>query len=273
MTCEEFEAQLTAFSLGELEPDVAMRARAHVARCDSCAAATLRDRQLTALLRASMVEMPAEGQTAVLAAVRSEATWAPRPAPSPAAAAAPATRMRRHRGRRSRRHWLALAAAAVLALAVLALAVVLVPAPDPSSTIAAGWNLYRQEASFAGRQPSAATTERLDSALGAQARPPDLRGFGLQSVGWDGRMLAGHLASVAEYRDVAGRRVTLMRWHGELPHPTKGSPEFASYEGMQTAQWGGTSSAWFKTGDVVYCLVGTVAEHTLTEVAHYLGAS
>ncbi len=230
MTCEEFEAQLTAFSLGELEPDDAMGARAHVARCDACAAATLRDRQLTALLRASMVEMPAEGQTAVLAAVRSEATWAPLPAPSPAAAAAPGTRMRRHQGRRSRRHWLALAAAAVLTLAVLALAVVLVPAPDRSSAIAAGWNLYRQ-GNFAGKQPSADTTRRLDSALGAAARPPDLRGFGLQSVGWDGRMLAGHLASVAEYRDVAGRRVTLMRWHGELPHPTRGSPEFASLRG------------------------------------------
>jgi Putative zinc-finger len=273
MTCEEFEAQLTAFSLGELEPDDAMGARAHVARCDACAAATLRDRQLTALLRASMVEMPAEGQTAVLAAVRSETTWAPRPAPRPAAAAGAGTRVRRHRSRRGRRHWLALAAAAVLALAVLALAVVLVPAPDRSSAIAAGWNLYRQEATLSEKQPSAETARRLTSALGAAARPPDLRGFGLQAVGWDGRMLADHLASVAEYRDVTGKRVTLMRWRGELPHPTRGSPEFASYEGMQTAQWGGTGSVWFKTGDIVYCLVGTVAEHTLTEVAHYLGAA
>src|SRR6266498_3027493 len=103
MTCEEFEAQLTAFSLGELEPDDAMGARAHVARCDACAAATLRDRQLTALLRASMVEMPAAGQTAVLAAVRSETTWAPRPAPRAAAAAAAGTRVRRHRRHGPRR--------------------------------------------------------------------------------------------------------------------------------------------------------------------------
>jgi hypothetical protein len=273
MTCEEFEAQLTAFSLGELEPDDAIRARAHVARCDSCAAATLRDRQLTALLRASMVEMPAEGQASVLAAVRSETTtWSAVPA-APPGQPRPGVRMRRHRGRRSRRHWLALAAAAGLALAVLALAVVLVPAPDRSSTIAAGWNLYRLEATLSKQQPSAETAKRLSTALGAAARPPDLRGFGLRAVGWDGRMLAGHLASVAEYRDVAGRRVTLMRWRGELPHPTRGSPEFASYEGMQTAQWGGTGSVWFKTGDIVYCLVGTVAEHTLTEVAHYLGAA
>jgi hypothetical protein len=76
---------------------------------------------------------------------------------------------------------------------------------------------------------------------------------------------------VAEYRDREGRRVTLMRWRGELPHPTKGSP--VSYEdGMVTAQWGETGSVWFKTGDVVSCLVGTVDEHTLGEIAHDLGA-
>jgi len=269
MTCEEFEAQLTAFSLGELEPDDAMRARAHVARCDSCAAVTLRDRQLIALLRASMVEMPPAGQAAVLAAVRAETAMATVPAQRHAQPPA-GTRTQRRRGRR---HWLALAAAAVLTLAVLALAVVLVPAPDRSSAIAAGWHLYRLESAIAGRQPSEETARRLSTVLGDAARPPDLLGFGLRAVGWDGRMLAGHLASVAEYRDAAGRRVTLMRWRGELPHPTRGSPEFASYEGMQTAQWGGTGSVWFKTGDIVYCLVGTVGEHTLTEVAHYLGAS
>jgi anti-sigma factor RsiW len=272
MTCEEFEAQLTAFSLGELEPDDAMRARSHVARCDSCAAATLRDRQLTALLRASIVEMPPAGQAAVLAAVRSDTTMATMPAAPRQARPRPGVPMRRHRNRRSRRHWLALAAAAALAMTVLALAVVLVPAPDRSSAIAAGWNLYRIEAAVSQKQPSAETAKRLRTVLGAAAHPPDLRGFGLQPVGWDGRMLAGHLASVAEYRDAAGRRVTLMRWRGELPQPTRGAPELASYEGMQTAQWGSTGSVWFKTGDVVSCLVGTVAEHTLTEVAHHLGA-
>jgi hypothetical protein len=267
MTCEEFEAQLTAFSLGELEPDDATRARAHVSRCDSCTAATLRDRQLVALLRASTVEMPPTGQAAVLAAVRAETATATVPdrAPTPAG--------RRGRRSRGRRHWLALAAAAALCLAVLAAAVALVPAPDRSSAIAAGWKLYRQQGAIAGRQPSEQTARRLDTVLGDAARPPDLRGFGLRAVGWDGRMLAGHLASVAEYRDAAGRRVTLMRWRGELPHPTKGSPEVESYEGMQTAQWGGTSSVWFKAGDVVYCLVGKAPEQTLTEVADYLGAS
>jgi hypothetical protein len=272
MTCEEFEAQLTAFSLGELEPDDAMAARAHVARCDSCAAATLRDRQLTALLRASMVEMPAAGQAAVLAAVRSETTMAAAPAAPYQVQPPPGGRMRRHRGRRSR-HWLALAAAAALAMVVLTLAVVLVPAPDRSSTIAAGWNLYRLGSVVSAKQPSEETVRRLTNTLGAAAHPPDLRGFGLQPVGWDGRMLAGHLASVAEYRDAAGRRVTLMRWRGELPQPTRGAPEVESYEGMQTAQWGGVASVWFKNGDVVSCLVGTVAEHTLTDIAHSLGAA
>jgi Putative zinc-finger len=268
MTCEEFEAQLTAFSLGELEPDDAARARAHVARCDSCAAVTLRDRQLAALLRASKVEMPPAGRAAVLAAVRAETATATEPdrrhAPPPAGP--------RRRDRR-RRHWLALAAAAVLALAVLALSVALVPAPDRSSAIAAGWKLYRAEGAIAGHQPSEHTARRLGAVLGGAARPPDLRGFGLREVGWDGRMLAGHLASVAEYRDAAGRRVTLMRWRGELPHPTEGSPEAESYEGLQTAQWGGTASAWFKAGDVVSCLVGKVPEETLVGVAHHLGAA
>lgn len=272
MTCEEFEAQLTAFSLGELEPDDAMRARAHVARCDSCAAATLRDRQLTALLRASIVEMPPASQAAVLAAVRAETTDTTMPPTPTPHQVQPQRRTRRHRIR-GRRHWLALAAAAVLALTALALAVVLVPAPDRSSAIAAGWNVYRLEAAAPHGQPGAATAKRLTTVLGAAAHPPDLRGFGLRTVGWDGRMLAGHLASVAEYRDAAGRRVTLMRWRGELPHPMKGAPEVASYEGMQTAQWGGTGSVWFKNGDIVSCLVGTVAEQTLTDVAHYLGAA
>jgi Putative zinc-finger len=268
MTCEEFEAQLTAFSLGELEPDDAARARAHVSRCDSCAAVTLRDRQLVALLRASTVEMPPAGRAAVLAAVQAETATATEPDRPPAHP--PAGARRRDRGRR---HWLALAAAAALALAVLVLAVALVPAPDRSSPIAAGWKLYRVQGAIAGHQPSEQTARRLGAVLGDAARPPDLRGFGLRAVGWDGRVLAGHLASVAEYRDAAGRRVALMRWRGELPHPTKGSPEVETYEGLQTAQWGGTASAWFKAGHVVSCLVGTVPDETLVDVAHHLGAS
>jgi Putative zinc-finger len=271
MTCEEFEAQLTAFSLGELDPDVAWQARAHVAHCDSCAASTLRDRQLTALLRASMVEMPPAGQAAVIAAVRSEAA---RTAVAPAArhARVHGGRVRRQASRGRGRHWLALATAAALAAVVLALTVALVPAPDRSSPISAGWKLYNQESAIPKGQPSRQTAQRLATVLGEAASPPDLRSFGLASTGWDGRMLAGHLALMAEYRDPQGRRVTLMRWRGELPRPTKGSPAPSSYEGMQIAQWGETASVWFKSGDVVSCLVGTVDEHTLGEVAQQLGA-
>jgi anti-sigma factor RsiW len=269
MTCEEFEAQLTAFSLGELEAEDATQARAHVARCDRCAASTLRDRQLTALLRSSMVEMPAAAQTAVLAAVRSEA--ARRTMVGARQAGADGERLRRHRTGGRRRHWLALAGSSGLAAVVLAMTVLLLPAPDRSSPIQAAWKLYRYESVAASSEPSEQTSYRLTEVLGAAAHPPDLSSFGLKSVGWDGRVLANHLAAVAEYRDEEGRRVTLMRWRGELPHPTKGSP--VSYEdGMVTAQWGETGSVWFKTGDVVSCLVGTVDQHTLGEIAHHLGA-
>jgi hypothetical protein len=269
MTCEEFEAQLTAFSLGELEADDATQARAHVAQCDRCAASTLRDRQLTALLRSSMVEMPAAAQSAVLAAVRSEA--ARRTMARARRPGAMAGGRVRHRPRGRRRHWLVLAGSSGLAAVVLAMTVLLVPAPDRSSPIQAAWKLYRLESVAASSGPSEQTVARLTMVLGPAARPPDLRGFGLESVGWDGRVLANHLATVAEYRDREGRRVALMRWRGELPHPTKGSP--VSYEGgMVTAQWGKTGSVWFKTGDVVSCLVGTVDQHTLEEIAHHLGA-
>jgi anti-sigma factor RsiW len=270
MTCEEFEAQLTAFSLGELEAEDATRARAHVARCDRCAASTLRDRQLTALLRSSMVEMPAAAQTAVLAAVRSEEARRTT-VPAHRGTAHTGGRMRRHRTGGRRRHWLALAGSTGLAAVVLAMTVLLLPAPDRSSPIMAAWKLYRNDPVTASSEPSEATAYRLATVLGAAARPPDLSAFGLTSVGWDGRVLANHLAVVAEYRDDEGRRVTLMRWRGGLPHPTKGSP--VSYEdGMVTAQWGETASVWFKSGDVVSCLVGTADQHTLGEIAHHLGA-
>jgi anti-sigma factor RsiW len=268
MTCEEFEAQLTAFSLGELDPDDAIQARAHVASCDRCAAATLRDRQLTALLRSSMVEMPVAAQTAVLAAVRSEAS---RRTVARVGRIGPRAGGRMHRHRTRRRHWLVLAGSSGLAAAVLAATVLLVPAPDRSSPIEAAWDLYRLESVVASREPSQQTVKRLTMVLGAAARPPDLHRYGLAPVGWDGRVLANHLAAVAEYRDGEGRRVTLMRWRGDLPHPTKGAP--VSYEdGMVTAQWGETGSVWFKSGDVVSCLVGTVDQHTLEEIAHHLGA-
>ena len=73
MTCEEFQLRLTAFSLGELEPDERRHAREHLAGCDDCASRVLVDRQLTALLRTSAVPAPEATRTAVLAAVRTEA--------------------------------------------------------------------------------------------------------------------------------------------------------------------------------------------------------
>src|SRR5512133_145473 len=95
MTCEDFQARLTAFSLGELDTDELQAARDHVAGCDDCASRALLDRQLTALLRVSAVPAPEETRAAVLTAVRAEA----------AGASAPARRPVR------RRHWVALAAA------------------------------------------------------------------------------------------------------------------------------------------------------------------
>src|SRR5512133_2588603 len=95
MTCEDFQARLTAFSLGELDTDELQAARDHVAGCDDCASRALLDRQRTALLRVSAVPAPEETRAAVLTAVRAEA----------AGASAPARRPVR------RRHWVPLAAA------------------------------------------------------------------------------------------------------------------------------------------------------------------
>jgi anti-sigma factor RsiW len=271
MTCEEFAARLTAFTLGELDPVDAGVAREHVAHCNACASSALRDRQLTALLRASVVEIPADGRQAVLAAVRAEAAAAPGGRPR-----ARLPRGARAAGRRAggrRRHWLALGTAAGLAAAVLAAVVLAVPAPDPGSPLAAGWSAYRTEASMAWAHPSQRTSERLVAVLGAAARTPDLNRFGLRTQGWGARELAGHLTAVAEYRDAKGRRVTLLRWRGKLPEATSGSPAEGYARKLQTAQWGATSSVWFRAGGVVWCLIGTVDHDTLDAVADHLGAA
>lgn len=271
MTCEEFQTRLTAFSLGELGPDETGLAREHVAHCDACASGVLRDRQLTALLRASVVEMPATGRQAVLAAVRAEAV---RTSEGGARAARHRTDRAPSGGRRAgrRRHWLALGAAALLAAAVLAAVVLAVPSPDPGSPLAAGWSAYRTEAAMAWDRPSERTTERLLAVLGAAARTPDLTRFGLRAQGWGARTLAGHLAAVAEYRDAKGRRVTLLRWRGRLPEAASGSPASGYARKLQAAEWGGTSSVWFRSGDVVWCLIGTTDHQTLDAVADHLGA-
>src|SRR5512132_3781222 len=184
MTCEDFQARLTAFSLGELDTDELQAARDHVAGCDDCASPAPLDRQPTALLRGSAGAAPGAARAAILTAVRAEA----------AGASAPARRPVR------RRHWVALAAALLAAAAVVAAALLVVPAPDPGSPLAAAWSSYHAAGKDGLGTPSDAQAERLFAVLGPDSRPPDLRGYGLRPDGWEARDLAGHLASVAEYR-------------------------------------------------------------------------
>ena len=252
MTCEDFQLRLTAFSLGELEQSELPAARDHIAACDRCASRVLLDRQLTALLRASAVPAPPETGEAVLAAVRAEATG--RPAASPRRPA-------------RRRHWAALAAALLAAVSVLAGALLVVPAPDPGSPLSAAWSSYHDRGEDGLGTPTEAEAERLFAVLGPDSRTPDLAAFGLAKAGWEGRDLAGHLAAVAEYRDADGGRVTLMRWRGELPQVAKGTQggELAAYT------WGRHTSYWWEADGVVWCLVGTIDQKRLHEIAEHLG--
>jgi anti-sigma factor RsiW len=243
MTCEEFRGQLTAFGLGELGPDAAAAARAHVAGCSACAAAVLADRQLTALLRRSVVPLPRSVGGGVRAALRAEAA-------------------RRRPGRR--RHWLALGAAAGLAAAVAAAALLLVPAPDRASPLAAAWRAYETEATIRWTRPTHPVAEQLFAVIGPDAQTPDLRAFGLRPTGWGARELADHLAAVAEFRDAAGHRVAVVRWRGALPR-TGGIPAVGG--DVHTATWGATGTAWWEADGVVWCLIGTVDQPTLQRVA------
>jgi hypothetical protein len=263
MTCEEFRLQLTAFSLGELEAGERQRAHDHVAACDDCASRLLRDRQLTALVRTTTVAVPTETRAAVLAAVRAEAKA--RAEAGTTAAATPLTPARRP-GRR-RRHWVALAAALLAAAAVVAAALLVTPAPDPGSPLAAAWSSYHALGADGLGTPSAAQAERLFAVLGPDARPPDLRGYGLRPDGWEGRDLAGHLASVAEYRDTGGGRLTVMRWRGELPAVAR-APDGS---GLKAYRWGRHTSYWWRADGVVWCLVGTIDPDQLYEIAEHLG--
>jgi hypothetical protein len=246
MTCEDFQLRLTAYSLGELEEGEVPAARDHVAACDTCAARVLLDRQLTALVRATAVPAPPETREAVLAAVRAEASPR-RPA--------------------RRRHWVALAAALLAAASVLAVALLVVPAPDPGSPLSAAWSSYHARGEDGLGTPTEAEAERLFAVLGPDSRTPDLAAFGLAKAGWEGRDLAGHLAAVAEYRDAEGGRVTLMRWRGDLPRVAKGTQggELAAYT------WGRHTSYWWEADGVVWCLVGTIEQQRLYEIAEHLG--
>jgi putative zinc finger protein len=251
MTCEDLQARLTAFSLGELEPDELQAARDHVAGCDDCASRVLLDRQLTALLRVSAVPAPGETRAAVLTAVRAAAGGSGAPA----------------RGPGRRRHWIALAAALLAAAAVVAAALLVVPAPSPASSLAAAWSSYYHQGRNGLGTPSAAEADRLFAVLGPASRTPDLAGFGLRKDGWAARNLAGHLAAVAEYRDAEGGRVALMRWRGDLPPMPSGSDgdELAAYS------WGRHTSYWWRADGVVWCLVGTIDQDRLYRIAEHLG--
>jgi Putative zinc-finger len=257
MTCDDFQAKLTAFSLGELPESERRAAREHVAACDDCASRMLRDRQLTALVRGSAVPAPAATRAAVLAAVRAEAANA---APAPAIPVA---------GRRParRRHWAALAAALLAAAAVVAAALLVVPAPDPGSPLAAAWSSYRARGQDGLGTPSPAEQERLFAVLGDDAHPPDLAGFGLRQDGWEARDLAGHVASVAEYRDRQGGRLSLMRWRGELPAVARAP----AGSGLKAYRWGRHTSYWWRADGVVWCMVGTIDQDRLYEIAEHLG--
>jgi len=267
MTCEEFRLQLTAFSLGELDPDERQRAHDHVAACDDCASRLLRDRQLTALVRTTVVAAPAETRAAVLAAVRAEAK-AEAGAGSKAGAGAPAaTPFPPARRPVRRRHWVALAAALLAAAAVVAAALLVTPAPDPGSPLAAAWSSYHARGKDGLGTPSDAQAERLFAVLGPDSRPPDLRGYGLRQDGWEARDLAGHLAAVAEYRDPEGGRLTVMRWRGELPAVARAP----AGSGLKAYRWGRHTSYWWRADGVVWCLVGTIDQDRLYEIAEHLG--
>jgi hypothetical protein len=249
MTCEDLQVRLTALSLGELEPAEAAAAREHIAQCGDCASAVLLDRQLTALLRASAVPAPEAVRSSVLAALRAEAARAGTRPPA------------------RRRHWLALGIAALAAAAVLAIAMLLVPAPDTGSALAAAWRSYHREPVAAGTTPGAAAMDRLYAVIGPAARTPDLSDVGLKAIGWDNRDLAGHLAVAAEYRDGAGRRYMVMRWRGELPRMAR-APDAG--EEPEVYRWGKHASAWWGEEGIVWCLIGTIDERSLSRVAERL---
>src|SRR5829696_8989092 len=251
MTCEEFRLQLTAFSLGELDPDERQRAHDHVAACDDCASRLLRDRQLTALVRTTVAEAPAEAGAGSKAGA-----GAPAATPFP-----PARRPVR------RRHWVALAAALLAAAAVVAAALLVTPAPDSGSPLAAAWSSYHARGKDGLGTPSDAQAERLFAVLGPDSRPPDLRGYGLRQDGWEARDLAGHLAAVAEYRDPEGGRLTVMRWRGELPAVARAP----AGSGLKAYRWGRHTSYWWRAEGVVWCLVGTIDQDRLYEIAEHLG--
>jgi anti-sigma factor RsiW len=248
MICDQFQGLLTAFSLGELAPHEAVAAREHVTQCSACASSALLDRQLTALLRSSVVPTPPAVRGQVVDALRREASH--------------------DQGRQGRRrHWLALGAAAGLAGALLAATVLVVPVPQRSSALQAARVAYRSEPVMLRWDTS--TQQRLVAVMGPAATTPDLSSLGFHVQGTGARMLAHHLAAVTEYRDEAGRRVTLIRWRGDLPE-TEGAADAMRQGELEAARWGQTGSVWWRSHGVVYCLIGGVDQNTLLRATDQL---
>jgi anti-sigma factor RsiW len=247
MTCEQFRERLTAFSLGELETHEAVSAREHVSHCSDCASSALLDRQLTALVRSSAVPTPPEVRARIMDSLREEAAGATS-----------------RRGRR--RHWLALGAAAGLAGALLAASILVVPAPRQASALEAAWTAYRHEPLMLSWDTS--TQRRLTAVLGPSADTPDLGADGLHVQATGARMLAGHLAAIAEYRTGSGRRVTLIRFKGSLPPMSAAA---APGEGqLEAARWDKVGSIWWQAHGTVYCLIGNVDQSTLYQITDRL---
>ena len=244
MTCQEFLARLTAFSLGELDPAETELARRHLLHCGDCAAIAARDQQLLTLLRSFATTAPEPFRQRLVSTLRASAT----------------TRSRRAR------HWLAVAAAAALAAAAAVVALVTIPAPDQASPLAAAWEVYRTEPQIRSELAPAEAERQLAAVLGAAARPPDLSGMGLEEVTSGARALAGHLAAFTEYRDRDGNRVALLRWRGQLPDA--GAP--GGPGALQSTTWGQVASVWWESGDRVWCLVGTLDQARLWQVAEHL---
>ncbi len=248
MTCEQFRERLTAFSLGELQPHETVAAREHVSHCSACASSALLDRQLTALVRSSAVSTPPEVRARVLAELHKEAAGD-----------------ESRRGRR--RHWLSLGAATGVAAALLAATILVVPAPQRSSPLEAAWTAYRAEPVML--QWDTSTQKRLTAVLGSAAQTPDLGAEGLRVQAAGSRMLAHHLAAVAEYRDRSDQRVTLIRWKGSLPEMTGANSAVKEGE-LESARWNHTGTVWWRAHGIVYCLIGSVDQATLYKVSNRL---
>jgi anti-sigma factor RsiW len=253
MNCAELAARSTSYSLGELAPGDAVRAREHLAGCADCADLVLRDRQLAGRLRAAAVPAP----PAVHQAVRDDLERA--------------RRDRRSAGRRrlaTRVTGLAVAAGLVAAVAVAANQddEAAPPAPvasapvRPASPLDAAWQVYAA--------PALPLEQRA-----AVSTAPDLTRAGLRAVGAGVVRLGTQKATAAEYVGDGGIRVTLFRWPGHLP-----SPSGAGYEGgaagarpsVWTVKRGPTSSAWWDSDDVVWCVVGNLPSDRFATVVEHL---